>query len=283
MVVQGPRAAWRGRGTAFPRTPRGIVAKPAMGLPLSTIPLHPDTTRLAPAGWTTRAMERATEARRTATVIEVERRRLARDLHDVVGQAMVAVRQSLERELAEINDAAAHARLTASLGVVDDAIRDVRGMLAELRPALVDDLGLFGAVDCYVSLRAAAAGLDAAVEVDGVEDDIDDLAATTCFRIVQEAVANAFRHAAARRVTVRLLVRGGALVVEVIDDGQGFDHSAWRRSKPSEGHLGLRSMHERAVAAGGTTTLFTRPGAGTMIRSILPIGGVRARARVPQR
>ncbi len=207
---------------------------------------------------------------RLLEVQEAERRHLARELHDEVGQALTAVKinlQMLRRQAARDPDAG---RLDDSLGIVDDILQGVRRMSLDLRPSLLDDLGLGAALRWYVGGQAQRAGLTAEVVADSLPADLSPALATTCFRIVQEAVTNVVRHARATRLTVTLALDDATLDLTVVDDGTGFDVAGARRRALEGGSLGLLGIEERAELAGGHSVIESAPRRGTTVRVSLP-------------
>jgi signal transduction histidine kinase len=202
-------------------------------------------------------------------VQETERRRIARELHDEVGQALTAVRINLQ--LLEPGVPPAAGRVEETLEILDRALQDVRRLALDLRPSLLDDLGLVPALQWFVRARTEGAGLVGAVvaELGGVLVPPD--LATTCFRVVQEAVTNVIRHAAATHVWVELRHRDSRLEVTIRDDGRGFDVATAHRLARGGRSLGLLSLAERVELAGGRSTIESAPAAGTTVRAWFPL------------
>ncbi len=200
-------------------------------------------------------------------VQEAERRHIARELHDEVGQALTAIRINLLM-LRRGGDAAA-ARIDDSLVIVERLLGSVRQLSLDLRPSLLDDLGLAAALRWYVDAQAQRAGLGARVSIDALAHEPAPELAITCFRVAQEAVTNAVRHAAAKRIELELRERGGALELVVRDDGSGFDVAAARARAARGESLGLLGLQERVELAGGLASIESSP-AGTEIRAQFP-------------
>lgn len=213
---------------------------------------------------------------RLLEVQEAERRHIARELHDEVGQALTAVKINLQMLRRQSPADAAATRLDDSLGMVDRILQGVRRMSLDLRPSLLDDLGLAAAVRWYVGAQAQRTGLTAEVEASALPALLPAALATTCFRIVQEAVTNVVRHAKARRLIVILEAADARLTVLVRDDGAGFDVGAARRRALAGGSLGLLGLEERVELAGGRARIESSPGRGTTVRVDLPIPGSEA-------
>ncbi len=220
---------------------------------------------------------------------EEERRRIARDLHDVVGQSLAAARLglvSMQERLARATDAAPDG-VTADLdgagpvgeaiAALDEALRSVRTFAIDLRPSILDDLGLAAAVRWVAGRFARDSGVSVVMDVTTAPFDIDCSVETACFRIVQEALTNIGRHAAAGLVSVSLSVDAGDLLLVVRDDGRGFDPADIERRARSGAHLGLVGMQERAAAAHGSLEIRSAPGRGTETRAVFPL------RRAPQR
>jgi signal transduction histidine kinase len=209
---------------------------------------------------------------RLLEVQEAERRHLARELHDEIGQALTAVKINLQmlRRLPDMSAAAG--RLDDSLAMLNRILEGVRELSLDLRPSLLDDLGLAAALRWYVGAQAQRAGLTAEVSTGTLPEDLSAAIATTAFRIVQEAVTNVVRHARATRIDVTVECVGGGLVISVGDDGTGFDVAAARRRALAGGSLGLLGLEERVHLAGGLSSIeSTSGGLGTTVRAWLPL------------
>ena len=218
----------------------------------------------------TRELRRSREALVTAR--EEERRMLRRDLHDGLGPTLAGMTlgmESLARGAANEDQAALAAELVAQSR---QALDEVRRLARDLRPAPLDELGLVGAVEHHAALVARMTGghPDVRVMVDGVIPELPAAVEVAAYRITQEAVSNATRHAAASTCVVELSANG-SLVLAVRDDGLG--------TRPTEPGTGLRSMRERADELGGSCTVEFRPGQGTTVRAVLPLSVARDGAR----
>ena len=209
---------------------------------------------------------------------EEERRRIARELHDEAGQGLTMLIVGLERgEQAMPGEhlAAARATVRRLRDLAVQTLEEIRNLALDLRPSLLDDLGLVAAVRWYARTCAARAGLPVEVRLDGI-DEADRLPAdveTTVFRIVQEGLTNVVKHAGAGQVRVELRRDGPRLVARVADDGVGvppFDAANAERG----GRLGLFGMVERAKLLGGEIEIGPRPGGGTLLELRLPVGSV---------
>lgn len=203
---------------------------------------------------------------------EAERRALARDLHDEVGQCLTAVRLILLRAGQLHGHDDLRPVLAEALEVLDGTVVRVRDLSLQLRPPMLDDLGLVPAIRWLVDAQCSRAGLG--WELDArlrPETPLHRDVATASFRITQEALTNAARHAGAGRVRVEIAEEGGDLLVAIRDDGVGFDLPSTRRRATAGECLGLVSMEERALLLGGRVTITAAPGHGTEVGLRLPL------------
>jgi len=210
-------------------------------------------------------------SRRLLTAQEEERRRLAVELHDELGQVLTAVKinlQSLERAS---RAAPAPAHLKDAIASVDHAMQRVRDLALDLRPSVLDDLGLPAALRWYVDRFARDARVETHVSVDSVPHLEPELE-TACFRVAQEALTNVARHAQARRVWLDLHLLGEGLELKVRDDGIGFDAGAARERASAGTSMGLLGMQERVSLVGGGFAVESLPGGGTSVRARFAVG-----------
>ena len=208
-------------------------------------------------------------AREVVQSQEDERARLARDLHDGVSQALVATKLLIES--AQTEPAAAGRLQELALKRLNSTLSEVRHLSHALRPALLDTLGLPAALQHLAGEFDAAGGTAFKATVQGDEVDLPESVKTALFRIAQEAMNNAARHARAQHVSVLLRFEPqGGLALEIQDDGEGFDAVA--AQAVADRGLGLRSMRERADALGARLSLITSPGAGCRLAVTLSAG-----------
>ena len=213
---------------------------------------------------------------RLLDVQEAERRLLARELHDELGQALTAVKISLHTARLQPDRAAVDLVLDETMGVVDQALAQVRSMSLQLRPAILDDLGLDAAVRWLIQGPAQHAGPAVSIETRLPAERLPRALETTAFRILQESLTNTGRHAGATTLDVRLAVDDGVLRLRVADNGRGFDAEAALDAASRGRSLGLLNMRERAHLAGGRLTIASAPGRGTVLTAELPIAGAGA-------
>jgi PAS domain S-box-containing protein len=209
---------------------------------------------------------------RLVTLQERERRKLARDLHDEVGQALTAILLHVDLLARKTEDPIALARIGKVRGIVEASVQQVRGMLQELRPPQLDELGLGAAVSAQLE-RLDSNGMSIELDCPPLVPRPDPRIESVAFRLVQECVTNAVKHAKAQRLRVRLQVdrTSEALTVEVIDDGQGFEESELGTVQPGGSGLGLVGMRERVSLVGGELQVQSVRGLGSRISASLPL------------
>lgn len=202
---------------------------------------------------------------------EAERKRLARELHDRIGQALTAVQINLQSMQSSPDGAY---RLEESLSVIEDALKQAHDLSLELRPSLLDDLGLVAALRWYVERVGRRAQLLNCFDVDSLDMRLPPEIETACFRIAQEALTNVVRHAQATTIWVELKSSDSALELIIRDDGEGFSvRDVMSRNGPNAS-LGLQGMRERAVALGGLVEIASDPGQGSEVRATFPLKDV---------
>ena len=183
---------------------------------------------------------------------EAERQSIARELHDQIGQVLTAINLNLQAVWATCESNNARALIDEGVAIVDEALGQVRNLSFELRPSLLDDLGLATALRWYTDRFTQRTGIKSTTTINLPEAParLTRELETACFRIVQEALTNVVRHARAKNVAIRMQKRNGEIRLTVKDDGSGFDaHS--QNLAPFTTHVGLRGMRERALALGG--------------------------------
>jgi two-component system, chemotaxis family, CheB/CheR fusion protein len=202
---------------------------------------------------------------RLVTATEEERRRIARELHDELGQHITALSVGLREPSVE-----SLPRLEAIVQRLDQTIDR---LTLELRPPVLDHLGLHGAIASLAEAYAAASGLRIDVHLPGVEGErFNDAVETTIYRVVQEALTNIWKHASAATVSVILERDGDALRMIVEDDGHGFDGDAAMLGNAARGRFGLLGMRERLAIVGGSLDIESQPESGTAIYARVPLG-----------
>jgi len=201
------------------------------------------------------------------TVREEERSRIARELHDEMGQALTALRIDLGwlRNKCSPLGTSTTDRVGAALGVVEHSIVSLRRISEDLRPAMLDSLGLAAAVEHHVAQFSQRTGIPCHLSMNREEFELDDRLATTVFRIVQETLTNVARHAAATEVSVQIDETEDGIRLSMRDNGRGFSGAADKKT------FGLLGMRERIAMLGGRLEIDSRPGHGTRIDGWLPL------------
>ena len=202
---------------------------------------------------------------------EDERKRIAREIHDELGSLLTGIRANACVALANVQrgDRPADGQLADIAKLADLAIDTVRKVITELRPSVLDQLGVWAALEWYASQVERRTGLscECLMDADVVATELDPERSTALFRIVQEALTNAARHAMASRVTIRVTRDAGQIKVEVEDDGQGiaderrFSSDSW----------GIAGMYERALHFDGEFRISGKPGSGTLVFFRFPL------------
>lgn len=203
---------------------------------------------------------------------ETERRTIARELHDELGQSLQAIKINLQT--AQRFPQEGPARLAECVGLVNHTIQQVRTLSVDLRPSVLDDLGLVAALEWYVGRQAQQVGFIGHFIAEPRNLRLNSTVETACFRVVQEALTNITRHAKAQHVWVELQQQGEEVRLSIRDDGMGFDVRAAQERAIQGGSFGLLGMHERAELAGGVLTMQSTPTQGTEIRLRFPLHSV---------
>jgi PAS domain S-box-containing protein len=203
------------------------------------------------------------------SVREEERTRIAREIHDELGQILTGLRFDLTRLATHLpaEQAAVRDDTRAMLALVDSSIKEVRRIATDLRPKVLDDLGLVAALEWQAQEFQGRTGIPCRFLVDEAEPSPDPKVDTAVFRICQETLTNVARHAGASQVTIRLKEAAGALVLTVADNGRGItDLGLTNRTS-----LGLLGIRERARLLGGTVSIDGQPGGGTTVSVHIPL------------
>lgn len=200
---------------------------------------------------------------------EGERRAIARELHDELGQALQALKINLQT--AQRFPQNSGQRLQESIGIVDQTLQQVRNLSLDLRPSLLDDLGLVAALEWYVDRQAQRVGFVGHFTATPHDLRVDPALETVCFRVVQEALTNVVRHAQAQRVWVAVERSDSELHLQVRDDGVGFDVLSARERAVRGGSFGLLGMRERVELIGGSLEMTSVLTQGTTICVRFPL------------
>jgi two-component system, NarL family, sensor histidine kinase UhpB len=208
---------------------------------------------------------------------EQEMRRISRELHDELAQTLATLRIETDRLhdlLADSPDSLASARELASMRtLLDDAVTSTRRIASDLRPLVLDDLGLVAATQWLVQGFAQRSGIACELIVEPADLELDEPYATATFRILQESLTNVARHARASRVSVSVTRTHDRVVLTVRDNGVGFDTARPRK----QGSFGLAGLRERAYLVEGELNIASSPGQGTTIEVRIPLRTVKER------
>jgi len=210
-------------------------------------------------------------SRRLVEAQESERRNIARELHDEIGQALTVIQLNLQSMLQSSGANGLATRLNQSLEVAERVLKQVQDISLNLRPSILDDLGLESALRWYTNRQMALGELKVQFYADGLERRFDPVIETECFRVAQEALTNVARHARARTVTMELHSRDDRLYLSVSDDGVGFAVASVREQAVRGASLGLLNMEERVALAGGEIEFKSTPGHGTQVHAWFPV------------
>jgi signal transduction histidine kinase len=206
-------------------------------------------------------------SRQLVEVQELERRHLARELHDEIGQALTAAKINLQLAIASTS-AAVSAKLEDTAAILDRLLGQVRQISLNLRPSILDDLGLVPALRSLLDEQGRRASVTVRLTADNMPENLSLEIQTTCFRIAQEAITNAMRHAGATQIAIDLRCEDGKLRLLIRDNGAGFDVESVRAQTIG---LGLIGITERAALIGGRARIISSPGKGTTTEVVLPL------------
>jgi two-component system sensor histidine kinase UhpB len=221
-----------------------------------------------------RNLELRALSERAINALEEERKQIALTLHDDTGQSLsmlIINLECLEDQLPSEENLLLE-KLIATRQLAQVALANLRKIVYGLRPSILDDLGLVPAIRWYARTNLEDVGIMVEINANGEIEPLPPALNSTLFRITQEAINNIIRHSQAERVEINLSRRGEDILLEVNDDGQGFDLTSVREEALQLQHLGLLGMQERAKLVGGNTELSSVPGGGTQILIRVPCG-----------
>jgi len=214
-------------------------------------------------------------------VREEESRHIARELHDEIGQILAVLNLNLAAVKKGAGSEIARQSVDGCLDLVARLITKVRRLSLDLHPSLLDDFGLVTALRRHVESLADRTGLDLRFQADEGIGRLGTELETVCFRVVQEAITNALRHAEPGHLLIRLRPYAGKLELSVSDDGHGFDPEAALERSAGGGSLGLLGMRERVSLVSGELSIISAPGAGAVIKASFPLINTREEDHVP--
>ena len=219
-------------------------------------------------------------SRRLLSVQEEERKRISRELHDVVAQALtgINVRLSMLKTQSTADASDLHKKIATTQRLVLKSVEIVHRFARDLRPTVLDDLGLIPALKSYLKVVREETGLEIDLSTFRGVEKLDGGAKTVLYRVVQEAISNVVQHAKASRVTVLLAEHRGIFCMDIHDNGRGFQMDKIEAAETGK-HLGLLGMRERVEMVGGTFCVESAPGKQTTIRVEIPHHQIGMRKR----
>ncbi len=213
-------------------------------------------------------------AQQVVSAQEEERRRIAQELHDELGQALTGIvfdLAAIEKELPPESTPAIKDKLAEASSLTYQLDERVSEIALDLRPYMLDDLGLLPTLRWYVNRYTKRLNIEVEIEAMSLEERLPPQVETALYRVVQEALTNVARHAQANRVSVRLERKESTVTVFVEDDGRGFDVEKIAGPHPPERGAGLLGIRERVASLGGTFSIQSRPGQGTRLTIEIPV------------
>ncbi len=218
-------------------------------------------------------IERGQLLRRAITAQEDERKRVARELHDELGQALavLALQTGAASQMISSKPLQAEQVLNQTQALINETSERMYDLILALRPSVLDDLGLTAAIRAHADRLFRNTPIGFELEAAGMAARLPPELETGLYRIFQEALSNVVRHAQAKKVRISLRQEGGYFTGEVIDDGQGFDTQSMRLEQDCPQGLGLRGMQERVMQYNGSLEIISQPGQGTHIRVRIPL------------
>jgi signal transduction histidine kinase len=219
-------------------------------------------------------------SRQILSAQEDERKRISRELHDVIAQTLtgINVRLTALKKEVEVNPRGLGRKIARTQKLVEHSVNVVHRFARELRPAVLDDLGLIPALHTFMKSFREETGIRVSLSASAAVEQVNGDKRTVLYRCAQEALANAARHARASRVDVVIQKLDSALRMKIKDDGKGFSGERVLRARKNQ-RLGLLGMKERLEMVGGSFTVTSAPGKGTTIQAQIPLEEVGALER----
>lgn len=227
------------------------------------------------------SMQRGRLLRRLITAQEDERMRVARELHDELGQSLtgLALRaEALERHLPRADDSG-KSILDQIRSLITDTTEQMYDIIMDLRPSMLDDLGLVSALNAYIDRALESTDLTFSIDDGCFNDRLPPEVETALFRALQEGITNVVRHADASHIEISLACNNGLFEGSLVDDGRGFEPKVFQLNGQRSRGLGLLGMHERVNQCGGQMEIDSAPGRGTQIRFSIPLPEVLSESK----
>ncbi len=199
------------------------------------------------------------------TISEEERKRISREVHDEVGQALTALK--IELSMMKKKVPAETSLIEKNIRLVEGTLRSVKRIVKELRPELLDELGLMAATEVYVKDFQSRSGIECQVVSRYGGEDLDPSISIALFRIIQEGLTNVLRHSGASRIRTRLYKKKGWLILRISDNGKGID----KKNTENTMSTGITGIRERAILLGGTCMIKGMSGIGTALKVSIPL------------
>ncbi len=217
---------------------------------------------------------------RVLRALEEERKRIARELHDETSQSLTTLVLNIDMALSALDAEGQHEKVRAILGRTRGltllTLEEIRKLIFDLRPTILDDLGLVPAVRWYAMNKMEPVGVEMSFEVQGLERRLAPDLETAMFRIVQEALTNVMKHAGADRVEITIKANEEVVIAQVRDNGRGFDPRRVTHEIGADRRgVGLFGMEERVKLLGGSFEIESSPGRGTAVRVSIPRSAAR--------
>jgi PAS domain S-box-containing protein len=216
-------------------------------------------------------------SKRTLEIQEAERRHIARELHDEIGQILTAIKINIQTAFKLTGIEKIEKHLNEGVELVEEALSQVRKLSVDLRPSMLDDLGLVPALRWYVDKQSLRSGISAKVFAEDIIKRLPSNIEITCFRVSQEALTNIIKHAQASNVEIKLFFKENELNLQIFDDGKGFDFFAAVQKGMKGESMGLLGMQERVELIGGKLKIITKPGGGTKLHAIFSVNVVNSK------
>ena len=252
------------------------INRPAMDQPIPTEEMPDPDLRTVIDSFSAMLDRMALESRaysaKVFESIEDERRRIGRELHDETGQSLAAALLNLDIAAKTMDPGSqSFAQVVAARDIMHHCLGQLRLLVYDLRPSMLDDFGLVPAVQWYVESHLQASGLRVVTDIDSVAHRLPPELETAVFRIVQESLSNVARHAHATRAILHVNATPDHVSLSVSDNGVGFDPDAVTRARDGHSGVGLLSMRERVEALDGSLTVYSVPDRGTQVQVLIPL------------
>ncbi len=210
-------------------------------------------------------------SRRLIEAQESERRVIARELHDEIGQTLTAIKINLQAVNKVTRSSKLKSHLVDSVELVEHSLQLVRNLSLDLRPSMLDDLGLMPTLGWYINKQSQRSGINIKMNSIDLDKKLSPEIEVTCYRVTQEAINNVLRHSGAKNVKVEINIIDYQLRIEIKDDGKGFDVMEMRKRALNGNSIGVLGMQERVELAGGELSIYSSPENGTKVIACFPL------------